>query len=644
VSSVLRQLLPAALLGVLLALAYAAYSPGLSGPWLLDDAVNIRPAVLQELTWAQIHANIFASPRLGGFSRSLSMLSLALTEYVYGADTLPYKHQNLLLHLANALLVFWFVRLLFLAAGKAQDTKASWVALATTALWMLHPLQVSTVLYVVQRLVLLSAFFSLLALCLYVEARLLSRTRPIAGTTLALTALGLCWPLAVVSKENAVLLVLVVPLLELFVLRLKTHSPCERKLLRRTLAVFIAVPLAIGILYALMRGEALLIGYAGRDFNVQERLMTEAHVMWLYLSLIAFPIPGHMTLYHDAFPVQRVLDVGTIMAAGALFSAVIAAFLLRHRAPLVGFGLSWFFCWHLIESTFLPLELVFEHRNYLPLMGLTLALVAGSRRLYEVDKLKVPLAGAALALVALLSLNTAARAFVWSSFPLMAEADYEHHSLSPRVLEGLIVVESRRGRPERALRYVKELQQVAPDAAFPWLREALIRCDLPGGAADAFAQALDRARTERLRPATTTLTRQLIAKVHTGGCHGVSRDDVVSLAAVLNANPRIHTTSTRLAALSTYAMASILNGDTAAAEETVDLLIATAYTQSPAKFADTIEVAAMVASQLPTQDAAIAFLDRLTRDYADVLSHRRMRVYLTNPMSIDEPAEASPIR
>jgi protein O-mannosyl-transferase len=631
--------MPVALLGVVLVLAYYAFAPGLHGPWLLDDSVNLGPLRLQSMTWAEIQANIFASPRLGGWSRSLTLLTLAVTDYIYGVDTFPFKHHNLLLHLANGLLIFWFVRLLFTAAGRAGA--ANWAALIVAAIWLLHPLQVSTVLYVIQRLVLLSSFFSLLALCLYVEGRLLAHRRPLAGTAAIACALGFVWPLAIISKENAVLVVLVVPLLELFVLRWRTQSRRERTLLRWLLAVFIALPIVLGTLYLALRAESLLAGYAGRDFTPVERFMTQAHVLWLYLKLIAFPIPGLMTLHHDGFPVQRVLDSGTIVAALGLIAILAAAVLLRRRAPLVGFGLAWFFAWHVLESSVLGLELVFEHRNYLALMGLAVALVAAGAALMRAQKLRVPMAVGVVALLAMLALNTAARAFVWSDYDLLIEADYQQHPTSPRVLEGLVIIHMNRGDAESALGYVEELKALVPDAAFPMLWEVLIRCDVPGGASEAFAKALALTRTERLRPATNTLAGRLMRKVHSSGCAGVLGDDVVQLTKALTENPRTHIRTTPLAALGTHAMATMLNGDAAAAEHALNRLIALAYAHAPSRFAESIEVAAMAASELPTRDEAFAFLDRVTREYADVLAARRIRVRLSQPIGRDHPKHAA---
>ena len=106
--------------------------------------------------------------------------------------------------------------------------------------------------------------------------------------------------------------------------------------------------------------------------------MTQAHVIALYLKLFFVPIPGTMSLFHDNFPITHALDGTTVLLLVGYVAAIVGAFALRQRAPWIGFGILWFFACHLLESTLIPLELVFEHRNYLAILGLCAALVGAS--------------------------------------------------------------------------------------------------------------------------------------------------------------------------------------------------------------------------------------------------------------------------
>jgi protein O-mannosyl-transferase len=628
----LRLIAPVIALALVLVATYVAYLPGLDGPFLLDDPANIQPARLSELTWHEISANVFGSERLGGISRSIGILSLAVTEYLYGSVASAFKHENLLLHLANGLLVFWLARLLFLAVRDTQPEQASWSAVVVASLWLLHPLQVSTVLYIVQRLVLLSAFFSLVALSLYIEGRRLAHRRPVAGTLVMLLGLAVFLPLGLLSKENAVLVMLVIPLIEWFVLRLHTESRRERRLLYILLAAFIAAPAALGVVYGLTHLDALLAGYTGRDFTLLERLLTQAHVIWLYLGLIVAPIPGNMSLYHDGFAIQHGLDLTTALAIAAIAATLLLAFFLRRSAPLVGLGLAWFFAWHALESTFVPLELVFEHRNYLALMGSALALVAALAPLLRERPLQLPLVLGSAAMVALLALNTAARAFVWSDVELMARTDYEARPNSPRTVETMIVAAVNRGDHAAALRYARELQAIEPSTAHPFIREVLLLCHDPANAQAPLATALALNRSSRVSPGAITLTRMLAEQVINGRCPAVTMAQVGELAAALTDNPRIHHPSSRVSALSTYGTIALLNGDRDTAVRMFKETMASAYAFSSGKFADAVEAVAQAAWQLPTKEDSLAFMDEVTRDYAQVLSERKLQVSIQAPI------------
>jgi protein O-mannosyl-transferase len=626
-----RLILPIVVLALVLAATYVAYLPGLDGPFLLDDSVNIEPARLQELTWRELRSNVFADNNLGGLSRSIGKLSLAVTDFLRGPGPSAFKQENVLLHLANGLLVFWLVRLLFLSVKVTRAEQATWAAVAVSALWLLHPLQVSTVLYVVQRLVLLSAFFSLLALCLYIEGRRLAHWRPVAGTLVMLVGLGVFWPMGILSKENAILLVLVIPLIEWFVLRLRTESARERRLLFFVLTLFIAAPVVIGLIYVGTHLDTLLAGYAGRDFTLTERLLTQCHVLWLYLGLIAVPIPGSMSLYHDGFPIQHSMDATTAAAIAAISATVLLGFLLRRRAPLVGLGILWFFAWHVLESTVMPLELVFEHRNYLALIGPALALVAALRPLVVNPPLRLPLAVGITALVALFGLNTGARAFVWGDLELLVQSDYQSHPNSPRLNEALAMRALHRGDRGEALRYVKRLQRELPDMAYGYLHEVVILCEDRIAAKESLERALELAQSGRLSPGATNLTRRLLQRWRRDECPAVDAAQLILLSKAQAANPHVHVASVHMAALANYAAAAMITGDRDTAGDVLRRLLATAYGHSEARFADAVQAAAQIGAELPTREEAIEFLNIVTADYASTLSERGIRVHISLP-------------
>ena len=178
----------------------------------------------------------------------------------------------------------------------------------------------------------------------------------------------------------------------------------------------------------------ILGGYEARDFTLAERLLTQLRVLWHYVFWTVLPTPWQLGFVHDDIAVSRsLLSPATTALAGAAWVAAIAVALRqRRRRPWLLLGLGFFLIAHSLESGVLALELVFEHRNYLPAYGICLV-VAGL--LLEVQARiggRVARLYPILAYGLLLAFLLALRAFTWSSELRMAEAQVLHHPSSPR--------------------------------------------------------------------------------------------------------------------------------------------------------------------------------------------------------------------
>jgi hypothetical protein len=532
---------PAAALFLILAVTRLCYRPGLGGPFLLDDAVNIPQVELPQLNLTAIGEKILYDPRASPFFRTVGRLSFALTIHYSGLDASAFKYQNLMLHLINGLLVFWLISLLAAEQEKERfegRRRAYWFALVVTAIWLLHPLQVSTVLYAVQRLTLLSALFVLLALVSYVKGRILSRTRPGAGAALAAGGILLFGTLGLASKENAALLPLFVVAIELFVFRLSFANGTRKRLLVLLLGAAVALPVIAALTYGAALIPAFVQSYAGRDFDLVERLMTQAHVLMMYLRLFFIPIPGEMSLFHDDFPVTRALDGATVGLA-LLYAALIAgAFFLRRRLPLTGLGVLWFFIAHLMESTILPLELVFEHRNYLALLGLALALVDLLRYLAQTPMLRGALTAGLAGLLLMIGLNTAARAFAWSDLPLLLATEYERRPGSSRVVGYLAEINMANGRTEHAKRFVEELLAIGRPDAGAEIMNIHVRCSETRISQDIFERARNKLATGTMSAFTFESLNRLTQNYVQGECPALTFPQADALLRAATPNPR----------------------------------------------------------------------------------------------------------
>jgi protein O-mannosyl-transferase len=527
------------LMPIVLVLLYLVYRPGLDGPFLLDDESNIPQTQVGELTLTALKGQLLDGEGPLGLSRGLVRLSFALTQFFDGPWAYAFKYQNLLIHLINGLLAFWLIWLLARHCAKGANPAAPlWLALGTAGLWALHPLHVSTVLYAVQRLVLLSSLFQLCALIAYVKGRLLAQTRPLAGAALALVGVGAFGALALMSKETAAALPLLLATVEGLFFGFRTQGHRQRFLLRTLWLALIAIPLVLGAVYLAPRLDALLGWQPGRGFSGVERLMTQAHAIALYLKLFFLPVPGAMSLYHDTFPITRHLDVATVALAGLYAGLVLAALLLARRAPWIGFGVLWFFACHTIESTVLPLEMVFEHRNYLATLGLAALTVFGLAALLErIGRVRLVIP-ALVALALLLAFNTASRASLWADLETMLAFDYSHRPDSPRVLEALLTLESARGNQAAALAILQRLLDLDIEDAAPEIVALGLYCGATAMPEALYARTRDKLATRLIAPTTMTTLATIANRTLQGGCGALAPRQLDELTRIAAESPR----------------------------------------------------------------------------------------------------------
>jgi len=366
---------------ILLALVIGAvYSNTLDVPWHLDDLANIleNPSVrINGLDAQSLMKPIQDSLAGGRFDRPLARLTFALNWY-FGKDSPQGYHVvNIVVHISTAFLLLLTARALFLTPRLRNVPRgdADFVSFLGAVLWAANPIQTQAVTYIVQRMAAMAALFYIAGLYLYVAGRLSNdRRRQLAY--FAFCALSFLMGMA--SKENAILLPISLFLVEVTFL--------QDALNRKTLFRIGGVALACGALVVTF-GALLFVGgqletvlnYGdARSFSPLERLMTQPRVILLYLSQIFYPVPTRLSIEHDVAVSTSLLHPWTTLPSLLLIAAMNVYAVIRVRKqPLLSFGILFFFANHLIESTVVGLELVFEHRNYLPSMFLFFPLAAG---------------------------------------------------------------------------------------------------------------------------------------------------------------------------------------------------------------------------------------------------------------------------
>jgi len=432
---------------VLLAATALAYRPGLAGPFLFDDEPNItanRLLNVESLTAGAVRDAAY-SANFTYPHRGIARLSFGLNYYFAGGryDAWAFKATNLAIHLVNGLLVFLLARALLgmreRTLGGEERGWSDWAAVVAAGLWLLHPLELTSVLYVVQRMTSLAGLFVFSGLLGWAHGRrLLGEGRSGAGVGWMLA--GVAWGAGVgfLSKENAVLMPLLALVAEFTVATRAGLGAGRRRMLWGFYAVVVGLPVLAGLVTVAVAPGVLLDGYLNRDFTLAERLWTEPRVLFFYLSLWAFPYLRRFGLYHD----DLVLSTGwlepwttlvSVVGWVALFAAALW-FGLRRR-QVWALGLLWFLAGHGLESTALSLELVHERRNYVPGFGVALA---GGYYLVSLGRFWPGLARARVWLVvavfAVVGLTTGVRAGIWSERSTLAEFMVRNHPRSARSL------------------------------------------------------------------------------------------------------------------------------------------------------------------------------------------------------------------
>lgn len=364
-----------ALLVILLFVTFSLYQQGLQSPFIFDDIPNLSPLGQRHYLgfWHDVGLFLLQGDS-GPTGRPLSLLSFYLNDIAWnGASVSSFKYTNVMLHLLNGVLIFWLgLKLLVYTPAKSQYEQYA-IALFACGLWLLHPIQINTVLYVVQRMTELSSLFILVGLLCYLQGRKELTHSPKLAWFWLIIGYGLSLSLSLLSKETGILLVVYILVIEYTLIKPFSYKNHNKNSL--SLTGFLWLPFLALIAYLVNTGLNPN-NYLSRPFSVSERLMSEARVVWDYLNSIFLPNPGKSTLFHDDFIVSTSWTdpVSTLPAVIGILGILIIAFLLRYKQPIISFALLWFLGGHLLESTTIPLELYFEHRNYLPLFGIVFAM------------------------------------------------------------------------------------------------------------------------------------------------------------------------------------------------------------------------------------------------------------------------------
>lgn len=365
---------------LVLVLVFALYYVGLNGGYVFDDTHVLVKNSLVKITELGFSELIEAANSFGPGGRQISMASFALNYYAFGDSTWWLKFFNLLIHCLNGVGLWILTSKIceVMQSSRIQPNRTyDYLPLVVSALWLLHPINLIPVLYISQRMALLSTFFIIYGLILYVVVR--SKTRSNSGRLLKIPLVIIIFTLlAFFSKENGALLPVYAALLELVVFRFTTDGRVDKIVLSLFVSGLVCV---VGVItYKFIQNPHWIVsGYRWRVFTLEERVLTQFRALGTYIYQIVLPSNNFLSIVHDDFALSRSLlkPVSTLYALlFLLFLLGVAVFSFFRKQMFLSLGIFWFFVSHLIESTIIPLEIMHEHRNYLASFGIILVISA----------------------------------------------------------------------------------------------------------------------------------------------------------------------------------------------------------------------------------------------------------------------------
>lgn len=518
---------------LVLCLGWLAYAPALNGRLLLDDVSNLGGlAKIEDFRSALLF--IFSGDA-GPLGRPVALASFALQADAWGGSARPFILVNILVHLLNAGLLSWALYRLAVLSRVPEHGRA-FAAIAAAAIWLFMPLLASASLMVIQRMTTLSATFVLLGLAGYLHARTDLERSSRRSLVLMSACLVIATALAAFTKESGALLPVYVLVLEATVLTRPAGLGARWAIWKTAFLVLPAAAIAAYIAVRVPYGPSTVLS---RDFTGWERLITEAGILWQYLFNALVPRPGVFGPFHDGYPVARtVFDPFALAAIVAWIALAGMAIFLRRARPFFALAVLWFLAGHAIESTLVPLELYFEHRNYLPVVGPLFALCAALTHVRSEHRRLVVAGITAYALVnaAVLFSNTS----LWGNPPLAAVYWQQKFPDSVRAATNVAEYRLRTEGPRGALQTLRSIVDRNPSKAYLLIPALSLSCI----AAPQAEHARELDELSQLLPRTDfsytvgTMLSDLYTTARKVDCRGVSGAAVMNLAKVLMENPR----------------------------------------------------------------------------------------------------------
>ncbi|MDB4444103.1 tetratricopeptide repeat protein [bacterium] len=463
------------------------YANTLQSPFTFDDRPNIQdnPHIrLTELTLEGIADAGFQSP---SSNRPFPNITFALNYYFHRYNVSGYHVLNILIHFATGLFLYLLLKTtLSIPSLRSRYESYKWLPFLTVLIWLVHPIQIQSVTYIVQRMNSMATMFFVLSLLFYAKARMAEKTGIkrflFAGSLLS----GI---LSVGSKEIAATLPFFIFLYEWYFFRDLSWT-----WLRQHLLPFAGLLMLLFIFALIYMGthplEKIDMLYKGYDFTPSQRVLTELRVVVFYISLLIWPHPSRLNLDHSFSLSHSLTDPITTLLSLAFIAGLLGlSIFIAKRERLLSFCILWFLGNLVIESSVIGLEIIYEHRLYLPSMLAIMMAVILARRLVKWKWMRVCLLCAS---VTVFSFWTYERNRVWGDGETLWRDCVVKSPEKARPRYNLGVVIGRQGRIEEAIKQYREAIRIEPahEKANNNLGNALVRLGRKDEAVDNFNKAL----------------------------------------------------------------------------------------------------------------------------------------------------------
>jgi Flp pilus assembly protein TadD len=349
------------------------YANTLTSPFIFDSRNNIEANPHIRISKITLNNLAQAAFKSHANQRPLSNISFALNYYLHGYNVVGFHTVNMLIHISTGIFLYLFVKSTFCTpALKSRYNNYMWISFFTAAVWMVHPLQTQSVSYIVQRMNSLCAMFYILSILLYARFRLSAQQ---GNKWWLFSGCILAGALSLASKQIAATLPIFIIVYEWYF-----FQDLDLKWLKKHIPILIGCLLLAAVIALALLGsnplDRILEGYKDRNFTPTQRLLTEPRVVIFYLSQLLWPHPSRLNLDHD-FPLSNSLmdPITTIFSIITIAALIGLAVITARKQRLLSFCILWFFGNLVIESSIISLEIIFEHRVYLPSMTFSLIVV-----------------------------------------------------------------------------------------------------------------------------------------------------------------------------------------------------------------------------------------------------------------------------